>query len=354
MPPAGLPRDQAALDNLVTHLEATIDKAALASPVLRRPAMHRLNRAEYGNAIRDLLHLDIDVASLLPPDEEAFGFDNNALVLNIPPALMERYLSAAWKISSLAVASPKITPSLETFRVRGDLSQHDHVSGLPIGTRGGIAIRHYFPVDGEYVISPRLYRETVNIIRGLELPHDLEVTLDGERVVLARFGGPKDEQANYLQPTLAGDEMEKRFQKRIAGESRSPSGRRRLHQEELGDDAGAAAAVRARAARPDYSRRHPGAGQGHHRGTVQRGRHGNPRRAATGSSSVARRRPAGLAGSQRRRMRPDDSLDAGAPRLSWRRERRRDDAARRLLREGARPAAAASTPASRARSPSCW
>ncbi len=84
-----------------------------------------------------------------------------------------------------------------------------------MGTRGGIAIRHYFPVDGEYVISPRLYRETVNIVRGLELEHDLEVTLDGHRVVLARFGGPKDEQANYLQPTLAGDEMEKRFQKRM-------------------------------------------------------------------------------------------------------------------------------------------
>jgi hypothetical protein len=84
-----------------------------------------------------------------------------------------------------------------------------------MGTRGGIVIRHYFPVDGEYVISPRLYRETVNIVRGLELEHDLEVTLDGQRLVLARFGGPKDEQANYLQPTLAGDEMEKRFQKRL-------------------------------------------------------------------------------------------------------------------------------------------
>jgi hypothetical protein len=128
---------------------------------------------------------------------------------------MERYLSAAWKISSLAVASPTITPSLETFRVRGDLSQHDHVPGLPMGTRGGITIDHYFPVDGEYVISPRLYRETVNIVRGLELEHDLEVTLDGQRIVLARFGGPKDEQANYLQPSLAGDEMEKRFQKRL-------------------------------------------------------------------------------------------------------------------------------------------
>jgi mono/diheme cytochrome c family protein len=216
MPPAGMPRpSQAALDAFVAHLETSIDNAALASPVLRQPAIHRLNRSEYGNAVRDLFALDVDVSALLPPDEEAYGFDNNATVLNISTSLMERYLSAAWKISSLAVASPTITPSLETFRVRGDLSQHDHVPGLPVGTRGGIAIRHYFPVDGEYVISPRLYRETVNIIRGLELEHDLEVTLDGQRIVLARFGGPKDEQANYLQPTLAGDEMEKRFQKRL-------------------------------------------------------------------------------------------------------------------------------------------
>jgi hypothetical protein len=177
--------------------------------------MHRLNRAEYGNAIRDLFGLHVDISTLLPPDEEAYGFDNNAGVLSVSTSLMDRYLSAAWKISALAVASPAITPSLETFRVRGDLSQHDHVPGLPVGTRGGTSIQHYFPVDGEYVISPRLYRETVNIIRGLELEHDLEVTLDGQRVVLARFGGPADEQANYLQPTLAGDEMEKRFQKRL-------------------------------------------------------------------------------------------------------------------------------------------
>src|SRR5687767_9623463 len=143
MPPVGMPRpDQAALDGLVAHLETTLDKAALASPALRRTAMHRLNRAEYGNAIRDLFDLEVDVSALLPPDEEAYGFDNNALVLNVSPALMERYLSAAWKISSLAVASPKITPTLETFRVRGDLSQDDHVPGLPIGTRGGIQIRH--------------------------------------------------------------------------------------------------------------------------------------------------------------------------------------------------------------------
>jgi hypothetical protein len=216
MPPAGMPKPpQAALDAFVAQLETTIDKAAAATPMVRGNALHRLNRSEYGNAIRDLFALELDVDTMLPPDDEAFGFDNNAGVLGISPALMERYLSAAWKISSIAVASPKITPALETFRVRGDLSQDDQIEGLPVGTRGGTVIRHYFPVDGEYVISPRLYRETVNIIRGLELPHDLEVTLDGERVVLARFGGPQDEQANYLQPTLAGDEMEKRFQKRM-------------------------------------------------------------------------------------------------------------------------------------------
>jgi mono/diheme cytochrome c family protein len=216
MPPAGSPRPApAALDGLVSHLESAIDRAALAAPVLRPATLHRLNRAEYGNAIRDLFALEIDVAALLPPDEEAYGFDNNANVLGVSTSLLERYLSAAWRISSLAVASPAITPALETYRVRGDLSQHDHIHGLPIGTRGGILIRHYFPLDGEYVISPRLYRETVNIIRGLELPHDLEVAVDGQRVKLARFGGPKDEQANYLQPTLAGDEMEKRFQVRL-------------------------------------------------------------------------------------------------------------------------------------------
>src|SRR4029450_10164948 len=141
--------------------------------------------------IRDLFALQIDVSAMLPSDEEAFGFDNNASVLNVSTSLMDRYLSAAWRISAQAVASPAITPSLETSRVRGDLSQHDHVPGLPMGTRGGILIRYYFPVDGEYVISPRLYRETVNIIRGLELEHDLEGTLAGQRVVVRGVVGPK-------------------------------------------------------------------------------------------------------------------------------------------------------------------
>jgi hypothetical protein len=217
MPPVGMPQpEKAALTGLASYLESSIDKAAAAHPTPGRPVLHRLNRAEYGNAIRDLLALDVDVTSLLPPDDSAYGFDNIGDVLGVSPVLMERYLSAAWKISSLAVGNPMIRPAKETFRVRGDLSQDKHIEGLPIGTRGGILLRHHFPVDGEYIISPKLYRETVNIIRGLETPHDLEITFDGERILLARFGGAEDEKANYLNPTSAGDELEKRFQKRLA------------------------------------------------------------------------------------------------------------------------------------------
>ncbi|MBI4265269.1 MAG: DUF1592 domain-containing protein [Acidobacteria bacterium] len=212
MPPVGMPRpEQAALDALVSHLETTIDRAVLAAPTLRGPILHRLTRVEYRNAIRDVLALDIDAAALLPADEEAFGFDNIADVQGVSPALMERYLSAAWKVSSLAVGSPKILPLLDTYRVRGDTSQHDHIEGLPIGTRGGILIRHYFPVDGEYVISPKLYRNTVDNIRGLEREYTLEITVDGTRVHLARFGGTIDERESYARPAAAGDELERRF-----------------------------------------------------------------------------------------------------------------------------------------------
>jgi hypothetical protein len=128
---------------------------------------------------------------------------------------MERYLSAAWRIASLAVGNPKITPTIETFRVRYDLSQRDHIEGLPVGTRGGMLIKYDFPVDGEYVIRPKLWKTTVNQVGGLELPHDLEVTVDGERVRLARVGGPVDEKNSYEFPTSTADEIEKRFEVRI-------------------------------------------------------------------------------------------------------------------------------------------
>src|SRR5262245_24332975 len=218
MPPVGAPRpDKVQLEAIASYLESSIDKVAAANPNPGRKVLHRLNRAEYGNAIRDLFALNaLDVTSLLPADTEAYGFDNIADVLGTSPARMERYLAAAWKIASLAVGNPKITPAIETFRVRYDLSQRDHIEGLPVGTRGGMLINYDFPVDGEYVIRPKLWKTTVNQVGGLELAHDLEVTLDGERVRLARVGGPEDERNSYEFPTSTADEIEKRFETRIS------------------------------------------------------------------------------------------------------------------------------------------
>ncbi len=154
MPPQGLPRpDPATYDALAGWLETTLDRAALAQPNAGRPLVHRLNRAEYANAIRDLLALDIDPATLLPPDDSSYGFDNIADVLGTSPALLESYLTAAGKISALAVGSPAMGPSSQTFHVRGDASQMEHVEGLPLGTRGGLLVRPTFPLDGEYVVQ---------------------------------------------------------------------------------------------------------------------------------------------------------------------------------------------------------
>ena len=136
MPPAGLPRpDAATYSALAGWLEAQIDQGS--QPYAGRPILHRLNRSEYANAIRDLLALDIDAASLLPPDDSAFGFDNISDALGLSPSLQEHYLDAALKMGALAVGDPKIAPGSETWRIRQDLSQDRHVNGLPLGTVGG-------------------------------------------------------------------------------------------------------------------------------------------------------------------------------------------------------------------------
>src|SRR5215831_2725296 len=218
MPPVGAPRpDKAETAALTSYLETSLDAAAAANPNPGRTVLHRLNRTEYGNAVRDLFAIQaLDVTSLLPADTEAYGFDNVADVLGTSPALMERYLSAAWKVASMAVSDPRITPTIETFRVRYDLSQHDHIEGLPIGTRGGMLIKYDFPVDGEYVIRPKLWKTTVNQLGGLELAHDLEITFDGARVKLARVGGAEDERNSYEFPSSTADEIEKRFETRLS------------------------------------------------------------------------------------------------------------------------------------------
>jgi Protein of unknown function (DUF1592)/Protein of unknown function (DUF1588)/Protein of unknown function (DUF1587)/Protein of unknown function (DUF1595)/Protein of unknown function (DUF1585) len=216
MPPAGVPRPDAATHNaLVSFLETTLDRAAVEHPNPGRPSPHRLNRAEYANAIRDLLALDVDPATLLPPDDSADGFDNNADVLSVSPVLLERYLSAAATISALAVGDPKIIPGSETYRIRGDASQIGQNDALPPGTRGGLMALHTFPLDGEYVIKVKLLEINLGSIRGLEYEHQLEVTVDGERVLLAPVGGPDDYTQSSLNATNVVNSLAERLQVRV-------------------------------------------------------------------------------------------------------------------------------------------
>ncbi len=216
MPPAGVPRpDTAARKALVANLEGVLDRAAKASPNPGRPLVHRLNRAEYANAIRDLLAVDLDVSALLPPDDSSAGFDNNADVLGLSPVLLESYLTAAERISALAVGDPKTPPMGELFRVRQDESQDRHVDGLPIGTVGGLLIQTTLPLDGEYQFQVRLFRTNLGTMRGLEYPHQLEISVNGVRVHLASFGGDKEIASSSDNPTITGDDVDGRFTVRV-------------------------------------------------------------------------------------------------------------------------------------------
>nr|MBA2355245.1 DUF1592 domain-containing protein [Acidobacteriota bacterium] len=183
MPPVGEPRpDEATYAATISALEVSLDRAAAAHPNPgRTPAIRRLTRTEYRNAIRDLLALDVDVASLLPADESSHGFDN-VTVGDLSPTLLERYMSAAEKISRLALGRPSRAPGGETFRIAPDLTQEEHLDGLPVGTRGGAVIRYTFPQDGEYELQVRLMRDRDEKVEGLTEAHDLEVLLDRQRV----------------------------------------------------------------------------------------------------------------------------------------------------------------------------
>jgi mono/diheme cytochrome c family protein len=184
MPPAGRPRpDEATYARLTSWLEDQIDRESEARPNPgRTESVHRLNRAEYRNAVRDLLALDIDVAGLLPADDMSYGFDNIAGVLRITPSLLDRYMAAARQISRVAIGSPLLPPTAETFRLKADLSQDVSFDALPVGTRGGTAIRYHFPLDGEYVIGS----ET---IPGGADTHQLEISVDGAQVQVFNIGG---------------------------------------------------------------------------------------------------------------------------------------------------------------------
>jgi hypothetical protein len=221
MPPPNMPRpDNATYDAVATWLETELDRAAAARPNPGRPAgLHRLNRTEYANSVRDLLGVEIDPTSMLPPDAQAHGFDTNADALGIEPALLDRYLAAAAKIARLAVGDPTIRPAFERYTaMKGNSNEQTWLwqterlgESFSLGSRGGIVARHYFPVDGEYVFRVRLLRTYAGVIRGLNAPATIEVRVDGVRVGQFTIGGgaaePRDNADDTLQvraPLTAG------------------------------------------------------------------------------------------------------------------------------------------------------
>ena len=193
MPPMEMPKPSEAVYNeLVSWLESEIDELAATAPNPgRTDTFHRINRAEYANSVRDLLNIDVDVEELLPADDiDAYGFDNMADVLTVSPALMERYLSAARKTARLAIGEEPLGPVSQIYEVPILLNQNDRMSDdLPFGSRGGVAMDHYFPVAGQYDLSLRLHRNYVNYIRGMGSQHEIEVRLDGKLIQSFAIGG---------------------------------------------------------------------------------------------------------------------------------------------------------------------
>src|SRR5262245_33214304 len=216
MPPQGSPQpDEATRRGLVSWLTTELDRGGAAHPNPGHPLLHRLNRVEYGNAIRDLLSLEVDPATLLPPDDAAYGFDNVGDVLGVSPVLLERYMGAAGTVSARAVGDPDIAPSSDVFRIRQDASQDIHIEGMPIGTVGGVPAKVTLPLEGEYVLTVRLFRTNLGVMRGLEYEHEVEYTVDGRRVHLFKMGGEADFKANLVNMTKAGDDIDERGRVRL-------------------------------------------------------------------------------------------------------------------------------------------
>ena len=216
MPPQGMPRPpQAKIDEFIKSLEVSLNRAAAAHPDPGRAPLHRLNRTEYANAIRDLLHLKVDVASLLPADDESNGFDNIAEVLRVSPSLLEAYLTASREVSALAVGDPKTRPVSQIVQVPPDLAQAEHIEGLPLGTRGGILIHRNFPLDADYEFRVIILRNIVGYVTGMEFPHQLEISIDGKRVFIAPVGGKEDLELVDTNLALAGETLDARLKTKV-------------------------------------------------------------------------------------------------------------------------------------------
>ncbi|HXG90637.1 MAG TPA: DUF1592 domain-containing protein [Vicinamibacterales bacterium] len=188
MPPAGARRPApAVMQAFRSTLETSLDKAATAAPYFKAPELHRINRREYRSAIRDLLGIDVDVSALLPPDARTGSFDNMSDALTINPALMQAYIRAADKVARQALGDPQAPPVMVKYDVPKVVNQMRHIDGAPFGTRGGVAVTHHFPADGQYTFQSDLYYYYLGELIGGNLPEslqgqELEISVDGQRV----------------------------------------------------------------------------------------------------------------------------------------------------------------------------
>ncbi|MEO8098989.1 MAG: DUF1592 domain-containing protein [Acidobacteriota bacterium] len=216
MPPQGMPKPPgASVAAFTQYLATSLDTHLASNADPGRAPIHRMNRTEYANVIRDLLAVEIDPAEYLPPDDESDGFDNIADALRVSPTLLDQYLSASRKIAALAVGDMEITPLSRIVQAPPDLAQEEHIEGLPLGTRGGVLIKHNFPLDADYDFSVFLIQNIVGYVTGLEYAHELEISIDGERVFLAPVGGEDDNRMSDENLGVAKDTLDARLKARI-------------------------------------------------------------------------------------------------------------------------------------------
>ena len=215
MPPQGSPTPgDAELTSFRSALVMNLDSAAARTPSPGRYVLHRLNRNEYANAVRDLLGVELDTAEFLPSDGGDFGFDNIATALKSSPMLVEGYLTAALRIADLAIGDADAEPGTATYSIGTEVTQREHVEGLPLGTRGGTVVGHTFPADAEYVFSGRLLRTVAEGyvgVEGHETPYEFIVTIDGSQVFSARIGGPEDHASSARNISVSKEEIDERM-----------------------------------------------------------------------------------------------------------------------------------------------
>ncbi len=219
MPPPGMPRpSEAEYAAFTGWLAASLDRAWEGKSTPGRFVVHRLNRAEYANAVRDLLAVDIDVSELLPTDGADFGFDNIATALKTSPLLLEGYVNAAQRVSAMAVGDPQVKPGTTEQSIPREFSQNGYIDGLPLGTFGGTVVRHVFPADAEYKLSGRLVRgvqEGYAGVEGNDTPYTFIITVDGTEVYTAPIGGPKDSEMQAADLAAAQPIIDKRMTGRV-------------------------------------------------------------------------------------------------------------------------------------------